>query len=252
MDNIGLYIDADNISAKSASQIFEKIDLLGNFSLKKIFADWSKTESKSWAKIIEKYGLEPIQCFRHNKKQSTDIYLITQVISDTFFYPRIDHYILATSDSDFIHLCQNLKKLGKTVSIFGNDNSILKNYCDFYYVLNKNKSINDENNKFAFDEKILIDSLEDAFIISFTKFKKKKQIKNLNKDDLESFINANTNNLKLYQKKKGRKKYLINFEYIINSYSDKSSYYSNSDLIKKKYKDVLKIIDFDEISDLLY
>ena len=30
MNNIGLYIDADNISAKSASQIFEKIDLLGN------------------------------------------------------------------------------------------------------------------------------------------------------------------------------------------------------------------------------
>jgi uncharacterized LabA/DUF88 family protein len=248
MDNIGLYIDADNISSKLANDIFEKIDTLGNFSIKKIFADWSKTESKSWAKIIEKYGLEPIQCFRHNKKQSTDIYLITQVTSDTFFYPRIDHFILATSDSDFIHLCQNLKKLGKTVSIFGNQNSVLQNYCDFYYNLSIKKTINTIP---GIDEKVLIESMDDSTIISFTKFKKKKLIKKLNKNHLEEFL-KNSINLRLYQKSKGRKIYLLNLEYIISNFNSKNLYYSNNDIIKKKYKDLLRVVDFDQLADLIY
>lgn len=241
MNNIGLYIDADNISHKYAEKLFQEIELYGNFFVKKIFADWSKTETKSWAKIIEKYGLEPIQCFRHNKKQSTDIYLITQVINDTYFLPRINHYILATSDSDFIHLCQNLKKLGKQLTIFGNDNSILKNYCDNYI------SIEDKTNL----EKDLINSMEDAYIISFTKFKKKSKVKQINKNDLERFLEDN-NKFILYQKKKGRKKYVIYLGSLKNKYNCKEEIYEDIDYINKKYKDVLKIVDINEIVNFLF
>jgi len=244
MNNIGLYIDADNISYKYAEKLFQEIELYGNFFVKKIFADWSKTETKSWAKIIEKYGLEPIQCFRHNKKQSTDIYLITQVINDTYFLPRINHYILATSDSDFIHLCQNLKKLGKQLTIFGNDNSILKNYCDNYVSIEDNININNL-------EKDLIDTMEDAYIMSYTKFKKKSKVKKVSKNDLENFFEY-SNKFILYQKKKGRKKYVIYLGSLKNKYNYKEEIYDDVDYINKKYKDVLKIVDLDEIANFLF
>lgn len=44
--------------------------------------------------MINNYGLEPIQCFRIGKKQSTDIKLITDVITDVYNYKNInDIYI---------------------------------------------------------------------------------------------------------------------------------------------------------------
>jgi uncharacterized LabA/DUF88 family protein len=132
--NIGVYIDADNMSHKCCSKILNLVD--GNYTIKKIFSDWSKTESKNWEKKIIQYGLEPIQCFRISKKQSTDVKMITTIISDIHSY-NLNFIILATSDIDFSHLCLEIKKKNIKILVVCREESKLKYYCDEYYPINK-------------------------------------------------------------------------------------------------------------------
>lgn len=137
---MALYIDADNISYNYISDIINHIkSSKQKLYIKKIYCDWSKTESKNCAKIISDYGLEPIQCFRLGKKQSTDIKLITDVITDMNYNNNniskgannyIENVYLATSDVDFTFLCQELKKMGKHITLFCLQNSLLSNYVD--------------------------------------------------------------------------------------------------------------------------
>ena len=104
-----LYIDADNISYKLIKEINTHINLK-NINIKKVYGDWSKKELKNWEKNIYDYGLEPVQCFRIAQKQSTDIKLITDLIEDLHTIDVINNIFLITSDSDFTHVCQLIKK----------------------------------------------------------------------------------------------------------------------------------------------
>ena len=104
-----LYIDADNISYKCMEQIYDNVKF-NNLIIKKIYGDWSKTELKNWNSIVLDYGLEPIQCFRIGRKQSTDIKLITDLTNDICSNNEIKHIYLVTSDSDFTHVCQLIRK----------------------------------------------------------------------------------------------------------------------------------------------
>lgn len=133
MDTIGLYIDADNVSYKIGKNLLSKVSSQGHINIKKIYGDWSKPELKNWHQLIIDLGLEPMQCFRHNKKQSSDIHLITDLINDLHYYSDLTKIILVSSDSDFSHLCHCIKKMGKKLLIVGHKKSILKNLADQYW-----------------------------------------------------------------------------------------------------------------------
>ena len=68
MQNIAIYIDADNVSYKIGKNLLSKVSSLGHINIKKIYGDWSKQELKNWHQLIINLGLEPIQCFRLNRK----------------------------------------------------------------------------------------------------------------------------------------------------------------------------------------
>jgi uncharacterized LabA/DUF88 family protein len=265
MNNFGLYIDADNVSHKQMNKIVSEFTPDMNFCIKKIFGDWSKTELKKWSKNVNEYGLEPIQCFRQNKKQSTDIYLITQMMNDIFFYPHIHNYILVSSDSDFIHLCQVLKKINKRLIIFGNKNSLLQNYCDKYIVLNDKKTdtkIKINKLKETLDIKkneeflqYFCDAFSDNYILTATKFKKK--IKQKIKKDKIDFNNLNDYIDKFpdfflrYQKNK-RKNYVIYINDIKNEYVSRKKLIEDKSNFIISYQDVIQNIKFDDLVDLLF
>ena len=264
MNNYAIYIDADNVSYKHMNFIVSQFKQNTNFCIKKIFGDWSKTELKNWSKLISEYGLEPIQCFRHNKKQSTDIYLITQMINDLFFFPHIQNYILVSSDSDFIHLCQTIKKLNKKIYIFGDKSSILKNYCDYFFVLNKNieKSKMNKNNKLKLlnknNEEILkhfCDAFSDNYILTLTKFKKKIK-QNIKKDQIDfkkinEYLEKFPDYFLQYQKNK-RKNYVIYINDIKNEYKNKNKIINDKSNFIISYQDIIQNIDFDDLINLLY
>ena len=130
---IGLYIDADNISHKIVPELLTRLNLLGNLGIMKVYRDWSQIDSKKWIEVTNQYKFEAIQCFRQPKKQSTDIYMITDMCNDLYTCANLEYIILATCDSDFTHLCHQILRLGKKLILVGKDNKLGSICHKFWY-----------------------------------------------------------------------------------------------------------------------
>jgi len=240
---MALYIDADNISYTYISDIMNNIKSCNQeLYIKKIYCDWSKTESKNCAKLVNQYGLEPIQCFRLGKKQSTDIKLITDVITDIHYYNNININInniyIATSDVDFTYLCQTLKKMGKHITLFSLQKTILSNYVDNVINLknknissNKNKNITTgENNNISI---IIKDEINE--VVSLKKLKKKLTRKHnidINDENIVKCLDDDYH----YLKKNNKIKYILNLNKIKNNknFKNSESYKILCDIIPEK------------------
>tara|TARA_B100001121_G_scaffold310305_1_gene340576 strand:- start:3632 stop:4333 length:702 start_codon:yes stop_codon:yes gene_type:complete len=231
---MALYIDADNISYNYISDIINNIKSFEHeLIIKKIYCDWSKSESKNCSKIIHNYGLEPIQCFRIGKKQSTDIKLITDVITDMNIYKNINNVYIATSDVDFTYLCQTLKKMGKHITLFCLQDTILKNYVDNIINLKINKEL-------KIDDISVIIKDEINEVTSLKKLKKKLNKKyNIEIDD-ENLIKCLDDNYH-YLKKDNKIKYIVNLQKVKNNKNFKNSetYERLCNILSKKELDIL-------------
>ena len=185
-------------------------------------------------------------------------------MNDIFFYPHIYNYILVSSDSDFIHLCQVLKKINKKLIIFGNKNSLLKNYCDKFIVLNDKKTDTKkqkiklkESSDIKKNEEILqhfCDAFSDNYILTATKFKKKIKEK-IKKDKIDfnklnDYIDKFPDFLR-YQKNK-RKNYVIYINDIKNEYVSKNKLIEDKSNFVISYQDVIQNIKFDDLVELLF
>ncbi|MEG1612703.1 MAG: NYN domain-containing protein [Clostridia bacterium] len=118
-NRVAVFIDAENISAKLADKLFEEASNYGDVIVKRVFADWSKTHVQQWREAVSKHSLIAEQQFSAVRgKNSSDISLIIDVLV-TLFERNIDVFCLASSDSDFTRLVQELRERQKTVIGFG-------------------------------------------------------------------------------------------------------------------------------------
>lgn len=183
--NLGVYIDADNISHLECEQIINYGNSIGNVILKKVYGDWTKTEMKNWFDKVFDYGMESIQIFRKKEnKNSTDICMITDMIFDAHQLKSLNTIILASNDSDFSYVCNKLKYIGINVIVMSYSKSLLCNYSSNYIIFNKNNHIDEELplnmfNKIIFKYSDLPTSekklVEDKYIV---KYKKRKYVVN--------------------------------------------------------------------------
>ena len=178
---IAIYIDADNSSFKICNNLMYHCYKYGDVYLKKIYADWTKGESNNWKSKVLDYGLEAIQVFRMNRKQSTDIHLITDMIKDISNLNFIDIVVLVSSDSDFSHLCHVVNSYNKKIIIVGEEGSVLRNYCNEFwptnnFIENEKLFIDDENIDDLSDKKIrkiLKTPFKKEYIMLISEYKKK-------------------------------------------------------------------------------
>lgn len=275
MEQVGLYIDADNVSFRVVANLMNQVKTLGFINIKKIFGDWTQNELNRWKPHIENYGLESVQCFRHSKKQSTDIYLITELMSDLHLYTNLTKIILVSSDSDFTHLCHCVKKLGKKLVIVGHKNTFLRNHCDQFWDISQYMSNNNNNDN--------IINYKDIKVKSSKKTKTKTKLNN-EIDYLSYFINALgtkyvlrisdfkknlKNQIPKNHKLKWRKIELNLEEYpeyfhvlktkkaifviyiydLLNMTSEEFD--NNIDYFKEEYNEVLKIISIEKLRELI-
>ena len=235
---MALYIDADNISYQCIPDMINYINSINKeLYIKKIYCDWSKTESKNCSKILNLYGLEPIQCFRIGKKQSTDIKLITDVINDINTFNNINDIFIATSDIDFTYLCQSLKKHGKHITLFTLQKTNLINYVDNVVNLKENNTKDTDIGDIIYNE---IDS-----ILSFKKLKE-KLFDNYNLDiNIDNILKNIDCKDYFFIKKKNKFKYIINLDKISNI-----SNFENTDLYNK-LKNTMKNEEFSKLIKLI-
>ena len=270
--NCAIYIDADNVSYKSVEEILDRASNC-NIIIKKIFADWTDESMKKWAVKSRKHGFQGIQCFGNERKQTSDIYMVTDIINDLFNNKFIEMVILATSDIDFTHLCHIIKEKNKKLVIFAPQKSNITNLVsDIENISEEEKSkkkIKDlppsplpskkaklniqpeSSDKFL---PYLVDAMKDSLSIYISKYKKNlrkvlpKNIKGLDINHIDKLLFQYPKYFKLV--KKGHKIKIYGL-FHLHSYS-KDEFINDQQLIENKYQDIFKVFKYQDISNNIF
>jgi hypothetical protein len=232
---LAIYIDGDNMSPRMMPILLKRISQLGDICILKVYRDWSKEDSKKWIEYFNIYRFEAVQCFRQAKKQSTDVYMITDLCNDIYTNFTISHILLATTDSDFIHLCHLINKFGKKLILIGKDKN-LANLCYQFWYYN---DLLEESDVKSIDE-----TLEVA--PSVEKHENIQVVKNKSVTSKKAKESKKAKKSKNKKKEKIHKKEDIYFEYEENS-SDEN-YFNQLQLYDKTSK---LIMDNDSLIDYL-
>ena len=76
-ERYALLIDAENVSAKYIKPILDELSKYGNVTYKRIYGDWTKSQSASWKEVLLQNSITPIQQFSYTYgKNATDSAMI--------------------------------------------------------------------------------------------------------------------------------------------------------------------------------
>lgn len=141
-------IDAENVSAKYASIIFDELEKYGFASCRRIYGNWSK--GSGWKEqILLEYSIIPIQQFSYTAgKNSTDMAMVIDAM-DLLYQNKVDGFCLVTSDSDFTRLAMRLREENKYVIGMGESKTppALTRACNRFIHLNLIDESGKENNE---------------------------------------------------------------------------------------------------------
>lgn len=106
---LAVLIDADNISSKYATTIFEEMENYGLSTYRRIYGNWSK--SNGWTEgILLEHSIMPVQQFSYTTgKNATDMAMVIDAM-DILYKNKVQGFCLVTSDSDFTRLAMRLRE----------------------------------------------------------------------------------------------------------------------------------------------
>ena len=136
-DRLAVLIDADNISAKVAKDLFEELAGYGSLTVKRAYGDWTTTHLTGWKDQLHSFAISPMQQFAYTQgKNSTDSALIIDAM-DLLYAANLDGFVLVSSDSDFTRLATRLREAGMTVYGVGAKKtpSAFRDACDKFTFL---------------------------------------------------------------------------------------------------------------------
>ena len=136
INNVAVLIDAENVGAQHAKQVFDEASNYGNVFIKRIFADWSKASVKGWKEEVNRYSMTAEQQFEVSPRKNTiDIALIIQALV-ILFEKDVDVFFIAAGDSDYTRLVRELRERDKVVIGMGGRNvnqSYVNAFNEFLY-----------------------------------------------------------------------------------------------------------------------
>jgi hypothetical protein len=136
-DRLAVLIDADNISAKVAKDLFEELAGYGTLTVKRAYGDWTTSQLTGWKDQLHSFAISPMQQFAYTQgKNSTDSALIIDAM-DLLYAGNLDGFVLVSSDSDFTRLATRLREAGMTVYGIGAKKtpSAFRDACDKFTFL---------------------------------------------------------------------------------------------------------------------
>ena len=115
-------IDADNISASDAKEIFDIAEKLGEIITCRAFGDVTVFSGKDgWKEPVRNFAIEARpQVSNIDRKNTADFALIIDAM-DCLFSGRYDGFVLVSSDSDFTSLAQRIRDEDKNVYGIGDE-----------------------------------------------------------------------------------------------------------------------------------
>lgn len=133
-ERYALLIDAENVSAKYIKPILDELSKYGNVTYKRIYGDWTKSQSASWKEILLQNSITPIQQFSYTYgKNATDSAMIIDAM-DMLYTNDLEGFCLVSSDSDFTKLASRLRESGRTVIGMGESKTPtpFRKACDIF------------------------------------------------------------------------------------------------------------------------
>lgn len=119
-------IDVDPILDYAAS--------LGDIAINKAYGNWQWFGN--YRHVLNAAGIDLIQMFPRGQssKNSADIRMALDALSDIHMHDHINHVVIVSSDSDFISLAQKIKQAGKFVGAIG-----VENYTNRFFIASCNE-----------------------------------------------------------------------------------------------------------------
>lgn len=133
-ERYALLIDAENVSAKYIKPILDELSKYGNVTYKRIYGDWTKSQSASWKEVLLQNSITPIQQFSYTYgKNATDSAMIIDAM-DMLYTNDLEGFCLVSSDSDFTKLASRLRERGRTVIGMGESKTPtpFRKACDIF------------------------------------------------------------------------------------------------------------------------
>ncbi len=116
-----LLIDGDNISSKYVAGIMDEMTKHGVVTYKRIYGDWTSSQSSKWKEQLLLNSVTPIQQFSNTSgKNATDSALIIDAM-DILYTHNVDGFCIVSSDSDFTRLASRLRESGMVVVGMGEE-----------------------------------------------------------------------------------------------------------------------------------
>lgn len=114
-------IDADNVSAKYITAILDEMTKHGTVTYKRIYGDWTSSQTSKWKDVLAESAVTPIQQFANTAgKNATDSTLIIDAM-DILYTGNVDGFCIVSSDSDFTRLATRLRESGMMVIGMGEE-----------------------------------------------------------------------------------------------------------------------------------
>lgn len=133
-----LLIDSDNVSADYVQKILDELTKYGIVTIKRIYGDWSSSNTNKWKSVLLSNSIQPMQQFSYTTgKNATDSFMIIDAM-DILYANNVEGFCLVTSDSDFTRLAARLREAGKNVIGMGETKTpdAFVSACDRFIYLN--------------------------------------------------------------------------------------------------------------------
>jgi len=121
---IALFIDGENIPAKFAPLIMEKLQALGDVFIRRVYGNWQRQTLCGWNKQILKYGLNAVQQTAFVPRKNSSDMAITIDAMDALAGKQADTFAIISSDSDFTPLVMRLREENIYVIGMGNSQTV--------------------------------------------------------------------------------------------------------------------------------
>lgn len=140
-NTIAVLIDGENTSPSMVASILAHAGTLGEIAIGRVYGNWASATMNQWLLITTQFGLEQ-QHHGHSTagKNATDIKLSIDAVD---LLKSVNHFCLASNDSDYVPLVWRLRSAGRKVMVIGGPSTALalKQACTVFVPMDQRTSL---------------------------------------------------------------------------------------------------------------
>lgn len=119
MKIMGVFIDADNVSASQATTAMQMLSENGEIRFAKAYGNFA-SKTSAWKGFVNQYGIDATHLYNITRsKNAADISLTVDATASLYTHVEYDTMVVVSSDSDFLPLVSHANTLGKCTAGMG-------------------------------------------------------------------------------------------------------------------------------------